>query len=393
MTPANTLFIDQYPDLGRSPVPVEPYVADSYFDKERTAIFRKCWINVGREADVAAPGEFFVRNIEVVDTSVLVVRGVDGVVRAFHNMCSHRGNPVAWEARGKCRVFQCRFHGWVYNTSGALINISDRDRFFAVNPAENGLTPIHCGVWQGFVFINLATAPQETLEDYLAPVTEFIDGYPFSSLQRTYGYRAEERVNWKTLIEAQMEGWHLPYLHKKTLARSATDKGKRFTHAALRCLGPHGLVSSRAPESFDPSPVTAISLKYALGTFDAFSVEGGSESKGPKWHGAFDLYHIFPNFYVGLLRGTYFTYNVWPLARDRTVWEVTGYYPAARNAAQLFAQAVGSVGLRDTLREDAFTHEQIGRVIGCGAKRHFHLQDEETVIRHFLQEIERRVSS
>jgi phenylpropionate dioxygenase-like ring-hydroxylating dioxygenase large terminal subunit len=388
-----SLFIDQYADMKRGPVSVEPYVSEAYFEKEKAEIFRKCWINVGRESDVAGSGEYFVRDIAIASASVLVVRGSDGAVRAFHNMCSHRGNPVAWETKGKCRHFTCQFHGWSYDTQGALVHVSDRDRFFGVDPAANGLTPIHCGIWQGFIFINLANTPDETLADYLAPVTEFIDGYPFASLTKAYGYRAVEAVNWKTLIEAQMEGWHLPYLHKNTLAKTATDKGKRFAHAALKRFGAHSLVSSAAPENFSPSPVTAISFQYGVGAFDAFAVEEGAQGKGPKWHGAFDLYHIFPNFYVGLLRGTYFTYNVWPLARDKTVWEVTGYYQPAENAGQLFSQAVGSVGLRDTLREDAFTHEQIGRVIGSGAKDHFHLQDEETAIRNFLGQVEARVGA
>ncbi|HLY57700.1 MAG TPA: SRPBCC family protein [Stellaceae bacterium] len=386
-----TPFMDQYPDLKRTPVPVEPYVSEEYFERERTGIFKRCWINVGRESEIAEPGEFFVRNIEIAPASVLVVRGSDGIVRAFHNMCSHRGNTVAWEERGKCRVFTCRFHGWSYDTTGKLVHVSDKEHFFDVDPAQNGLTPIHCGIWQGFIFISLAETPDQSLEDYLAPVTELVDGYPFPTLGKAYGYQAVERVNWKTLVEAQMEGWHLPYLHKNTLAKSATNKGKRFTHAALRRLGPHGLVSSHAPETFEPSPVTAIGLQFGVGTFDAFSVEEGQAAKGPKWTGAFDLYHIFPNFYLGLLRGTYFTYNIWPLARDRTVWEVTGYYPPARTPGQLFSQAIGSVGLRDTLREDAYTHEQIGRVIGSGAKKEFHLQDEETAIRHFVGEVDRRV--
>ncbi|HTJ62738.1 MAG TPA: aromatic ring-hydroxylating dioxygenase subunit alpha [Alphaproteobacteria bacterium] len=393
MSAAGDLFMDQYPELPRTPVPVEPYVSDAFYDKERTAIFKRSWVNVGREADVAEAGQYFVRNIEIAETSVLVVRGSDGVVRAFHNMCSHRGNPVAWEARGKCRYFTCQFHGWAYDTKGALVHVSDADRFFGINLAENGLTPIHCGAWQGFIFINLADAPDESLEDFLAPVTEFIDGYPFTTMVKAHGYRAVENVNWKTLIEAQMEGWHLPYLHKNTLARTATDKGKRFKHAALKAFGPHSLVSSAAPETFSPSPVAAISFRYGVGTFDAFSVENETEGKGPKWHGAFDLYHIFPNFYVGMLRGTFFTYNVWPLARDKTVWEVTVYYPPVENAGQLFAQSVGSVGLRDTLREDAFTHEQIGRVIGSGAKKYFHLQDEETAIRNFLSAVNERVDA
>jgi phenylpropionate dioxygenase-like ring-hydroxylating dioxygenase large terminal subunit len=200
-------------------------------------------------------------------------------------------------------------------------------------------------------------------------------------------------VNWKTLVEAQMEGWHLPYLHANTLAKSATNKGQRFSHAALRRLGAHGLVSSHAPDNPTMSPLMAVGAKFGVGTFDAFSIEAERSVKGPKWHGAFDLYHIFPNFYIGLLGGAYFTYNIWPLSPNDTRWEVSGYYPPARDAGQLFSQAVGRIGLRDTLREDAFAHEMIGSVIGSGAKSHFHLQDEETAIRHFLDQIGRHLEA
>jgi phenylpropionate dioxygenase-like ring-hydroxylating dioxygenase large terminal subunit len=383
--------MDESPDLARAPVPTLPYVSESFFEEERTRIFTRCWINVGRVEYVSEDGAYFVRKLEVAKASVLVVRGVDGQIRAFHNMCSHRGNPVAWEERGKCRTFACRFHGWTYDTSGALIHVSDKNHFFGVNPAENGLTAIHCDVWQGFIFINLDARPDQSLADFMAPVSDLIDGYPFGSLERSYSYVATEKVNWKTLVEAQLEGWHLPYLHANTLAKSATNKGQRFTHAALRRLGAHGLVASHAPDNPTMSPVTLVSAKFGVGTFDAFSIESADSAKGPRWHGAFDLYHVFPNFYIGLLRGTYFTYNIWPLAPNETRWEVTGYYPPPRNAGQLFSQAVGRVGLRDTLREDAFTHEKIGSVIGSGAKSHFHLQDEETAIRHFLDQIERHL--
>ena len=92
--------------------------------------------------------------------------------------------------------------------------------------------------------------------------------------------------------------------------------------------------------------------------------------------------------FLGLLRGTYFTYNIWPLAVDRSMWEIRVFYPPAANAGQLFSQEFGKAGIRDTLREDAFTHEKIQSVLKSGAKRQFHLQDEELVVRHFLRVVD-----
>jgi len=378
-------FSHENPELGDRPLDTDRYYDPEFFEQEREKIFKRCWLNVGREDEIPEPGDYFVQELEVCKTSILVVRGKDGVVRAFHNMCSHRGNPVAWDDRGHCPgVFVCRFHAWSYDTEGSLVSITDSDRFFDVKKQENGLTPILLDTWAGFIFINLDSETKETLAEFLSPVAGAMKGYPFSELSYTYLYKIKEKVNWKILQEAQQEGWHLPYLHKNTLAKSAANTGEMFRHAAVKVYGKHGMVSSHAPKDYQPTPTAAISMKYGTGTFDAFAVEDDAEEKDEMvWHGAFDLYHVFPNLFIGLLRGTFFTYNVWPLSVDESIWEVRFYYPKAKNAGELFALEYGKCGLRDALREDAFTHEKIQSVIASGAKNFFHLQDEELVLRNF----------
>lgn len=381
------------PRLGTAPVAIEPYVSLEFFERERERIFKNTWINVCREDWLPNPGDYFVRELKVARTSIVVIRGKDRRVRAFHNMCSHRGNQVAWEEKGSCKGFlTCKFHGWVYDTEGRLVHVTDEDHFFGVDKAGNGLASVHCDVWQGFVFVHLGKEPRESLAAYMAPVTERVDGYPFDQMHRAYCYKVEENVNWKTACEAQDEGWHLPFLHDRTLAKTAVDEGQLLRHAALIPYGRHCVISSHAPKKYKPSPTAAVAFRYGAGAFDAFAVEDKSDAKGPKWHGAFDLYHVFPNFFVGLLRGTYITYNFWPLAVDRTIWEVSSYYPKAESAGQLFSQEFGKCGLRDTLMEDAFTHEKIQAVIGSGAKTHFHLQDEEHAIRHFYATVQEFVN-
>ncbi len=383
--PDDFRYTHQHPELGEAPVDTERYFSTEFFEKERNKIFKKCWLNIGREDELPEQGDYIVRELEVCKTSILVVRGKDGEIRAFHNMCSHRGNPVAWEDHGRCPgLFVCRFHSWSYDTEGRLVSITDSDRFFDVKKEDNGLTAVAIDSWAGFIFINLDPDPEETLAEFLSPVTDAMKGYPFDKLSFTYLYKAREKVNWKILQEAQQEGWHLPYLHKNTLAKTATNDGELFRHAAVKCYGKHGLVSSHAPKNYKPTPAAAISMKYGSGTFDAFAVENESDEKDEMvWHGAFDLYHIFPNLFIGLLRGSFFTYNIWPMSTDESIWEVRFYYPKAKNAGELFALEYGKSGLREALREDAFTHEKVQSVIASGAKQFLHLQDEELVLRNF----------
>ena len=92
----------RYPDLGTGPVSIEPYISAEYFEKEREHIFRKVWLNVGRVEQIPEPGDYFVKDLAVCRTAVVIVRGEDGGIRAFHNMCSHRGNPVVWDGKGTC---------------------------------------------------------------------------------------------------------------------------------------------------------------------------------------------------------------------------------------------------------------------------------------------------
>lgn len=88
---------DRYPELGTGPIPIEPYISREYFEKERERIFRKVWLNIGRVEQIPSSGDYFVKDLAMCNTSILVVRGKDGVIRAFHNMCSHRGNQLVWD--------------------------------------------------------------------------------------------------------------------------------------------------------------------------------------------------------------------------------------------------------------------------------------------------------
>ena len=130
-------------------------------------------------------------------TSIVVVRGNDGEVRAFHNICRHRGNKLVWhdfpreETSGICRQFVCKYHGWRYGLDGACTFVQQEDEFFDLDKADYGLVPVHCDVWAGFIFVNLDDTPRESLREFLGPMVTALDGYPFDRMTERYEFRAE----------------------------------------------------------------------------------------------------------------------------------------------------------------------------------------------------------
>ena len=124
-----TPFLSRFPELGTGTIPVEPYLSREYYGKEIASIFLEDWLCVGREEEISKPGDYKVKRLDFAHTSVILIRGKDNKVRAFHNVCRHRGNKVITETGGeetfgssRAAVVSCRFHGWVYNAEGHLVD-------------------------------------------------------------------------------------------------------------------------------------------------------------------------------------------------------------------------------------------------------------------------------
>lgn len=383
---------DIYPELGTGPIPIEPYISREYFEKEQALIFRKVWLNVGRVEDIPSPGDYFVKDLSICNTSILIVRGKDGVIRAFHNMCSHRGNKLVGKVSGKCKgLFVCNFHNWSYALDGSLRHITDEANFFNVDKTVLGLTPVSVDAWEGFIFINVNQNPTETLAEYLGEFGTSFSGYPFGELAATrFFWQTEIKANWKVVKDAFQEVWHIPYLHQRTVFYSP---GERYGSSMSFKLYPrHGkLYGTRRA-----SPPTGNS-KRKLTEVESFAVRYGSGAIHLDRPGrttsnrvtpskdqlaALGGGSIFPNCMMYTNERTYLTHTFWPLAEDRTLWEVKYYYPKANTLAERFAQEYHKVILRDINLEDGSTLERTQTMLGSGAKQHLILQDQELLIRH-----------
>ena len=386
----NKQWAEKYPELGTGPVAAESCVSPEYYELERERVFRRTWINVCRTDDLPEPGDFFVRDLKVCDASLLIMRGKDGVVRGFHNVCSHRSNMVVTKEKGACGTgLFCPFHNWQYNDKGELVGVPDEENFFDLDKSRHGLTPVNADVWQGFVFVHLDPQPDESLRDYLGEVAERLDGSPFEELACLQTYKCEERTNWKIALDAQNEVYHLPFQHQRLIGHTFLLNEKNHTRVLeVELYKRHTLWSCEFVPDFKLSP-----LEELLGKIDS----GGEGVRIPQLVGEFDFYVLFPNTVIILFRGPLedgmVTYNFWPLAVDRTIWEVRYYFPSAESAGRRIGQEFFKCLIRDVQQEDSVAHEALYRGILSRAKPHFQFQDEEITIRYFHKVLEDHVGS
>jgi len=158
---------------GTSKSPVRALAPSLYgraevFALERETVFAKSWRLIGHENMLAKAGDFLTDDLA--GRSVLAVRGKDGVVRAFHNVCPHRAGPLATTPEGHCEgAITCAYHGWRFTFEGRLQSARDFGAAEGFDPREHGLTPVRLETWRGFLFLTLSEAAPK-VRDMMAPV-------------------------------------------------------------------------------------------------------------------------------------------------------------------------------------------------------------------------------
>ena len=378
---------NKYPHLGTGPVPADVFISQEQFELERERIFKKVWLNVGRVERIPNPGDYFVQDLAVCNTSVIVVRGKDGAVHAFHNMCSHRGNKIAWDQGGTCQNFTCKFHGWSYGLDGKLKFVPDEESFFDLKKETLGLTRVAVGVWEGFIFINVDPNPTETLQEYLGDLATGLEGYPFGEFSTTStSWTSEVNANWKVIKDAFQEVYHIAFLHKRSIPDSFTSKDNPYAHSLDVTLYPrHGSMSLFGSADYKPSPVAKLAAQHGeIVIRSDFSADGLPAGVNPLRSEAWslDLNVIFPAFFVDVSQGSYFTHQFMPIGVDKTLWTSTQYYTKATTPGRRFSQEYGNVIFRDIIMEDGRTFEETQSMLSSGAKKEFYLHDEEILVRH-----------
>ncbi|WP_216894378.1 aromatic ring-hydroxylating oxygenase subunit alpha [Nocardia alni] len=383
----------------------EDSISPQFYELEREAVFKRAWLNVGRVEQLPRKGSYITKEIEVAKTSIIVVRGTDGIVRAFHNVCRHRGNKILWDhtpqddSAGFCRQFMCKYHGWRYGLDGQLNFVLQEDEFFDMDKSSLGLVPVHCEVWEGFIFVNLAETPSQTLSDFLGPMMKGLEGYPFGLMTERYGFKANINSNWKLFLDAFQEYYHAPVLHSQQQVSSLRSYETAFKLPYVTTSGPHRAVSTGGfkgvPRHLTPLdqmyPIEQVTEAGLMGPWHRpdhpeLQPENLPPGRNPGGIDPWSItnFQIFPNFVILVYdRGWYLTYNYWPTSVNTHVWEMNYYFPAARTVSERIQHEVTATVSKDAALQDAATLDGTQRGLESGVVSSFPLSDQEVTVRHF----------
>jgi phenylpropionate dioxygenase-like ring-hydroxylating dioxygenase large terminal subunit len=329
---------------------------------------------------------------------VIIVRDKQGDVRAFHNICRHRGNKLVWqdypgeETAGICRQFACKYHGWCYSLDGELTFVQQESEFFDLDKSEYGLVPVHCEVWAGFIFVNFARDPEQNVTEFLGPMVTALEGYPFDAQTSRFGYQTTINANWKLYMDAFAEFYHAPVLHAKQspdkYSVAAAQAGFEAPHYQID--GPHRLVSTSGVRFWEMDtemvkPMEILTRSGLFGPWDDVDLgdmpAGVNPANCDPW--GLDSFQLFPNFVILIWsQGWYLTYHYWPTSHNTHVFEGNVYFKPATNVRERVAQEMAAVTFKEFALQDANTLEATQSMLQTRWVDHFPLNDQEVLCRH-----------
>ena len=267
----------------RHTLPGADYTSPDVFELERDRIFFREWLYAGRADEASEPGDFL--TVDVVGESVLVVRGKDGRLRGFYNVCRHRGSRLCDpETHGHAKgAIKCPYHAWSYAYDGRLIGtpLVGRDE---LDRSSLGLWPVAVDVWQGFVFVHLGE-PREPVRESLEHQTDkplFYERWRMDELRTAERTVSEVQANWKILIENYNECLHCPTVHPELVAVAPTFRRGEVFEEGRDDLG---VSIAGGGVGYTASGTTTLPVMPGLGEREASSMYGAS---------------IFPNMFLDL---------------------------------------------------------------------------------------------
>lgn len=189
----------------------EYYTSDAVYEAETDRIFLKRWLYAGRSASIATPGSYFLFGLDTED--VIVLRDDEGQVRAFHNVCRHRGTRLCAEDTGAfSKSIQCPYHAWTYGLDGELIGAPFMDEVDGFDRADYPLQSVAVAEWEGCVFVNLDPHP-EPFSTAFAPLIGRFERWELENVRVAHTITYEVSANWKLVFQNYSECYHCPALH------------------------------------------------------------------------------------------------------------------------------------------------------------------------------------
>ena len=219
-------------------VPADHYYDESRWRLEMDRVFKRMPLMLAASAEIPNPGDY--KAMDAVDTPVLISRGRDGQVRAFINMCRHRGSQIMKAGTGNAKRFTCPYHAWSYDQGGALIGVYSERDFGEVDRSCNSLVALPTAERAGLIWVMINPNASLDIDTFLAGYDAVLSHFDFANWH-FFESRTLKGPNWKVAYDGYLDLYHLPILHKDTF-------GSEFPNQALYyAWGPHQRVSSPDP--------------------------------------------------------------------------------------------------------------------------------------------------
>ena len=302
----------QLPPSLLATLPGEYYSDPEIFAREQERIFEARWFAAARTADLPTPGTF--RNVQVGRERVLVVRGRDGVLRAFLNVCRHRGARLCVEESGEVRrALQCPYHAWTYGLDGKLVAAPNLSAMTDIDRTEYGLIPVHLREWLGTAWVCLAGEPPSFTDTVMGAVSyrlgdeQTIDAWRIDELVVGRRITYDVKANWKLIIENFLECYHCATIHPEL-----TEVLPEFAGglAAQYYVG-HGA-------EFGPD------IKgFTVDGSDGFDTIDGLGAQHDRRYYAIT---VNPQVFINLVPDHVIFHRMYPIAHDRTIVECDWLY-------------------------------------------------------------------
>lgn len=263
---------DAHEDLS---LPGWVYRDPEYFRVEMDRLIRPSWQIVCHVSDIAAPGAW--RTLDLLGESVIVIRGADGTVRAFANVCRHRGSRLVDGEAGCAKRLTCPYHAWTYAADGRLIGVPSKEDYPGLDQSALGLIPVELEDWRGFLFVRLEGRGPSVAE-MMAPYEAEIAPHRFERLEAIGRITLRPRdVNWKNVADNYSDGLHINVAHPGLTRLFGTGYGIEAGAHVDRMWGdlldrPSSNASERAYQHFLPEGAGRRWLYFKLWPNTAFDI-------------------------------------------------------------------------------------------------------------------------
>lgn len=369
--------------LGTDPIPARYYHDPEWFELERAAVFRRSWLNIGHVCEIAEPGSFIRRELEFDNTSLIIVRGKDGAIRALHNVCTHRGTQLVSEPCGKKSTFSCPYHRWTFGTDGSLISAPDFERFYTTKD-DCALPQVATEVCAGLIFVCLE--PQQSLREYLGPLAERLEQLPVARATAFHEYEYEIAANWKMTYDNFQENYHLRFIHPRSAGPGVGDDNPFGYPSSFSLNGIHRTQTIWTDPNAQHSPRMLLSAMRGMPRLKADGLLDHPYQR--------DYFALFPNFFLLGSSGNHFIHNVLPLAANKSRGVIRLYWVGNDETASVrYAREAAMATTRDIHSEDVAVIEAGQRGLSSGALQHIHFMEKEILCRHLIKVVEEKVEA